>query len=178
MILDKRRKVSAGFPGGAIIGLLLIGLVGIASCTMKDHQAKELLKETKQTELGAQKVEMKNTIGMEFVRITVDALNFSMSIYSVTNAQYKQFLDSQPGWPEPLKRPIWGVNPDPKQIMEQSIVGVNSDFRQKYGWSNRTDYPHERGDYPVVGIYYRDAKRFCKWLSKKEGKNYYLHLGG
>ncbi len=36
MILDKRRKVSAGVPGRAIVGLVLIGLVGMPACVRRE----------------------------------------------------------------------------------------------------------------------------------------------
>jgi formylglycine-generating enzyme required for sulfatase activity len=42
------------------------------------------------------------------------------------------------------------------------------------GGSWKTPFPSQTDDHPVVNVNWNDAKAFCGWLSKKEGKEYRL----
>ena len=96
------------------------------------------------------------------VRITKP---FFMGIHEVTIGQFRQFVadTSYKTEVEKGENPgAWGWNPDKKGY----------DFNEKYSWRNAGF--EQTDEHPVVNVSWNDAVAFCKWLSKKEHKNYRL----
>jgi len=80
--------------------------------------------------------------------------NYYIDVFLVTNKQYKEFLDDNKEWRVPFQKKDWA---------------------EPYNWDEDTrSYPEGKSDYPVVLVSYEDAEQFCKWRSKKEGKEYRL----
>jgi formylglycine-generating enzyme required for sulfatase activity len=75
---------------------------------------------------------------------------YYMGIYHVTKDQYAAFINDSGYKPKP-------VDGDDKGYNDWKSVGFE-----------------QAGDHPVVNVSWSDARAFCKWLSKKEGKTYRL----
>ncbi|MEI8375511.1 MAG: formylglycine-generating enzyme family protein [Planctomycetota bacterium] len=104
----------------------------------------------------------KNEHPQHRVRITKP---FYLGTYHVTRGQFRQFVadtgyktDSEKG-EDPG---AFGWDPDKKEF----------DFNEKYSWRNAGF--EQTDEHPVVNVSWNDAKAFCEWLSKKEGKTYRL----
>jgi len=91
---------------------------------------------------------------------------FYLSAHEVTNAQYREFV-RETSRPEPKglllrgREMVWGFEPwkDPDfNKDDQPVVCVTANVTAKY-----RDHPEEA-----------DAEAFCRWLSKKEGRQYSL----
>ncbi len=89
--------------------------------------------------------------------------NFYLAVHEVTVEQFKTFVQDADYQTDAEKdgRGSWGITP--KGTFERDA---------KYNWTNpgfeQTD------EHPVVDVSWNDAKAFCRWLSKKEGKSYRL----
>ena len=81
---------------------------------------------------------------------TVHLDAFYMDVYEVTNAQFKAFVDANPGWAQTLwdlgfKTDVWGHLAD---------------------W-NGNDYPAGEADYPVTGVSWYAAMAYAEWAGKR-----------
>ena len=74
---------------------------------------------------------------------TVDLPEYWIGRAPVTNAQYKRFLDANPG---------------------QRVPFVQADWATPYNWDEkRRVYPAGKADHPVVLVSWDDARAFCDW---------------
>ena len=73
---------------------------------------------------------------------------FYMDIYEVTNAQYKAFVDVNPGW---------GKGRIPSQYHDGNYL--------KH-W-NGNNYPYGKGNHPVVYVNWYAAMAYAKWAGKR-----------
>ncbi len=96
------------------------------------------------------------------VRITKP---FYLGAQEVTVGQFRQFVEATGYKSEPEKDGLggWGWN---------ESAGKFEGPDAKYSWRN-TGSPQGE-NYPVVNVTWNDAKAFCRWLGKKEGKTYRL----
>ncbi|MEW6141081.1 MAG: SUMF1/EgtB/PvdO family nonheme iron enzyme [Thermodesulfobacteriota bacterium] len=88
---------------------------------------------------------------------------FAMGKYEVTAGQFKRFVE-ETGYQTVAERQGWGWVYDKSQkhwVKRQGASWMNPGFEV---WS----------DHPVTMICHQDAEAFCQWLSKKEGRRYYL----
>ncbi len=83
---------------------------------------------------------------------------FSMGRTEVTNKQYLIFCDETKG-----NYPEWLEEGSKYHI----VTGTDNYYKEK-GMSR------ENKNHPVTGVSWNDAVAYCKWLSKKTGKNYRL----
>ena len=79
---------------------------------------------------------------------TVHVNAFFMDRYSVTNAQYKMFLDTNPQWQK-------------KKIPE---IYHDGNYLQNWGGNN---YPKGKADYPVVDVSWYAAMAYAQWIEKR-----------
>ncbi|MCE9607985.1 MAG: SUMF1/EgtB/PvdO family nonheme iron enzyme [Planctomycetia bacterium] len=96
------------------------------------------------------------------VRITKP---FYLGIHEVTHAQFSQFVkaDNYKTQAETDGAGGWGYD---------EATDTLSGPKPQYDWRN-TGWP-QTDEHPVVNVTWRDAKAFCDWLCRKEGKNYRL----
>lgn len=88
---------------------------------------------------------------------------FAMGKYEVTAGQFKRFVE-ETGYQTVAERQGWGWVYDKSQkhwVKRQGASWMNPGFEV---WS----------DHPVTMICHQDAEAFCQWLSKKDGRKYYL----
>lgn len=86
-----------------------------------------------------------NTLGMKFV--PVPGTNVLFCIHDTRNGDYRKYAEANPG-----------VDHSWKDVGKyKRVVPVSSG-----------------DDHPVVCVSWEDAKAFCTWLSKKEGRSYRL----
>jgi formylglycine-generating enzyme len=90
---------------------------------------------------------------------------FEFGKYEITVGQFRKFVEDA-GYKTEAERDGtggWGYN---------STTGKCEGRSLKYNWHDpgfeQTD------DHPVLNVTWNDAAAFCKWLSRKEGKNYRL----
>ena len=96
------------------------------------------------------------------VRITKP---FRLGVYEVTVGQFRQFCKDS-GYKTEAEtdgKGGWGLNGRDKTFEGR---------RPEYNWQ-QTGY-ELTAEHPVVNVSWNDAKAFCEWLSKKEGKKYRL----
>jgi formylglycine-generating enzyme required for sulfatase activity len=89
---------------------------------------------------------------------------FYMGAHEVTVGQFRKFVE-ETGYQTAAERDGLGASGwnAQKQAME---------FGKQYRWKN-PGYP-QTDDHPVVLVDWKDAKAFCDWLSRKEGRVYRL----
>ena len=88
-----------------------------------------------------------------------------MGMHPITRGQFKQFVADtayKTDTEKDKKLLAWGWDSEKKQFSND----------KKYSWKN-TGFK-QTDKHPVVNVTWNDALAFCKWLSKKEGKNYRL----
>lgn len=59
----------------------------------------------------------------------------------------------------------------PVTNIEYQAFVQNKSYPSPWG---RSEYPHDKGDHPVVFVSWDDAKAYCDWLSEQTGKKYRL----
>ena len=91
-----------------------------------------------------------NTLGMQFV--PVPGTDVLFGVHEVRYKDYAAYAAENPGVDGSWKNQIYDRN--------QNFDGVEITERS--------------GEHPVANINWEDAKKFCAWLSKKEGKTYRL----
>jgi formylglycine-generating enzyme required for sulfatase activity len=65
----------------------------------------------------------------------------------VTNAEYKRFLDANPG---------------------HSIPSIDADWARPYNWDRRSrSFPQDKADHPVVLVSWHDAVAYAEWAGKR-----------
>ena len=65
----------------------------------------------------------------------------------VTNAEYKRFLDANPGYPVPFAKEDWA---------------------QQYNWDRQArSFPSDRDDHPVVLVTRQDAVAYAEWAGAR-----------
>jgi formylglycine-generating enzyme required for sulfatase activity len=102
-----------------------------------------------------------NEVAQHRVRIKKD---FYMGATEVTVGQFKQFVEDT-GYKteaETDERGGWGYDAEAKSYEQKPIYNW-----QNLGWI-------QDDNHPVVNVTWNDAVAFCKWLSKKEGRDYDL----
>ena len=93
--------------------------------------------------------------GIELIRIpagpflygdnkkTMELLEYWIGRVPITNAQYKRFLDANPGYAVPFR---------------------DADWAKPYNWDRTArNYPTDKAGHPVVLVSWNDAKAFCDW---------------
>ncbi|HHM12237.1 MAG TPA: hypothetical protein ENJ16_01690, partial [Planctomycetaceae bacterium] len=90
---------------------------------------------------------------------------FYLGVHEVTKGQFAAFVRATGYRTEPERDGGggWGYN-----AKEKKLEGRDP----KYSW-RYTGFPYE-DDHPVVNVTWNDAKAFCAWLSRKEGRTYRL----
>ncbi len=78
--------------------------------------------------------------------VYVDA--FYMDVYEVTNAQYKEFVDTNPGW------------------QKDRIPSAYQDGNYLLHW-NGNNYPNGKGEHPVVYVSWYGAMAYAQWVGKR-----------
>ena len=86
----------------------------------------------------------------------------------ITVGQFRLFVESQQYQTEAETGSAIGQGYRYDPEMPRNFLHVDP----QYNWLN-TGYPISN-DHPVVNVTWNDAKRFCEWLSKKEGRHYRL----
>jgi formylglycine-generating enzyme required for sulfatase activity len=77
------------------------------------------------------------------------------------------------GWTDEL--PVHTVSLDAYKISRYEITFEQYDrFCQETSRNKLPDYGWGRGNYPVIGVTWYDARDFCDWLSGKTGKSIHL----
>jgi formylglycine-generating enzyme required for sulfatase activity/serine/threonine protein kinase len=92
---------------------------------------------------------------------------FEMAIYEVTVGQFRQFVDAIPGYKteaESSGEGADGYDPGARKYIQ--------DYRPEFNWRN-VGWP-QTDNHPVVSVSANDAKAFCEWLTRKEGRTYRL----
>lgn len=73
----------------------------------------------------------------------IDLPQYWIGYTTVTNRQYKQFLDANSSWRVPYYQEVWA---------------------NAYNWDDkRRTYPPDKADHPVVLVSWEDARAFCRW---------------
>ena len=91
---------------------------------------------------------------------------FYLGTYSVTRGQFSQFVAAETYQTEAERDGTGAYGMDAGDKIEQKAW---------YTWQNPGMCGNKQTDeHPVVSVSWNDAVEFCKWLSKKEGKNYRL----
>ncbi len=73
----------------------------------------------------------------------IDVNDFYMSRFPVTNLEYQEFIDEEIGFPVPYSE--------------------NPGF-EPYNWNlTARRFPEGQEDYPVVGVSWEDARKYCTW---------------
>ncbi len=91
---------------------------------------------------------------------------FYLGKYEVTRAQFRQFVEEK------------GYKTEAERIRATKLMGAILRVAPLLGWptgtwQNAGDF-QQTDEHPVVYVSWNDAKAFCDWLSKKEGKQYRL----
>ncbi|MGO9107782.1 MAG: formylglycine-generating enzyme family protein [Thermoguttaceae bacterium] len=90
---------------------------------------------------------------------------FYLGTYHVTRGQFRQFVADT------------HYKTDAEKGEKPGAVGMN-DQTQKGGFNEKLSWRsagfEQSGEHPVVCVSWNDARAFCDWLSKKEGKTYRL----
>ena len=82
--------------------------------------------------------------------------DYWIDVFPVTNKQYQEFLA------------------DP-QYRDHGVPYLDKEWAKPYNWDKeQRTFPEGKDDHPVVLVSHEDAKAFCQWRSKKEGKEYRL----
>ena len=89
---------------------------------------------------------------------------FYLGQYEVTVGQFRKFVNDSGYQTEAESDGQGGYGWD------ESIYEFPQD--PKYSWKN-TGFP-QTDDHPVVNVSWNDAKKFCEWLSRKDGQQYSL----
>ena len=72
-----------------------------------------------------------------------------------------------------VKLSAYQIGKYPVTNQEYQAFIQESDLRPPTNWDG-DQYPEGKGDHPVVYVSWLDAQAYCRWLSKKTGKNYRL----
>ncbi len=88
---------------------------------------------------------------------------FYMGKYPVTVGEFKRFV-AETGFSTVAEKQGWGWAYD----------DAKKHWSKKSGASWRNTGTKLQDDHPVTFIAYTDAEAFCEWLSKKDGRKYYL----
>jgi len=88
---------------------------------------------------------------------------FFIGKYEVTVRQFRQFVD-ETGYRTVAEKQGWGWAYDEKA----------RHWNKKQGASWRSPGTKTGDDYPVTLVTYQDAEAFCKWLTAKERRTYFL----
>jgi formylglycine-generating enzyme required for sulfatase activity len=87
-----------------------------------------------------------------------------LSAHEVTVGQFRKFVDDT-GYKTEAERDGkggWGLDADKKQwVQDPKFTWRNPGFEQS-------------DDHPVVDVSWNDATEFCRWLSRKDGRDYRL----
>ncbi len=99
---------------------------------------------------------------------------FYLGVYEVTVGQFEEFVRAKraedPDWKTEAER---DQSPSGPPRGGQSTVGRSENWwNPDATWTN-PGFRQGR-NHPVVFVSWNDAQEFCKWLSRKEGKNYRL----
>ena len=93
---------------------------------------------------------------------------FYLGVYPVTKGQFAAFVKDEVYQTEAEADGRGGRG----YSAEKRIVNLAAAVDPKYSWKN-TGW-EQTDAHPVVNVTWKDAQKFCAWLSRKEGKTYEL----
>jgi len=175
----------------AIFGLIIF----CSSCTSKLSK-EEAVSTPSHAPVDSRFETITNSIGMKLVKIPPGEFIMGGNIPAaemvrMTGEKESRFTDQFPQHKVKISRPFYmGQTEVTRAQFEQFVVEESFvTFADKVGWSYsvkggewvkvahrtwRNPYFLQSPEHPVVSVTYPDLVAFCKWLSKKEGKNYRL----
>ena len=97
---------------------------------------------------------------------------FRLATTEVTRGQFRAFVEAT-GYKTTAEQNGLGIVGWDTTPSEDRPKDLNS-FRQKPEFDWESPGFDQEDDHCVVGVSYRDAQEFCRWLSQKEGRTYRL----
>ncbi len=99
---------------------------------------------------------------------------FYVAVHEITVGQFRRFVKATNyrTTAEDNRKGIIGFSPPTKEEFKRTAR--KRPFQRDPKWNWKTPGFKQGEDHPVVGVSWKDANAFCKWISKREDKTYRL----